>query len=89
MYYEERLINGVMHCRWSHTGEFEPMTIIQISEAYQKLKDDHYKKINENIYLRERGLFDLNVVKVDTIPDDMIIMVAPDGSKVIMTGIGK
>lgn len=88
MYYEERLINGIMHCRWSPNGTFEPMTIIELSQRYQELKDKFYKRTNESINLKELGL-DLNVVKIDSIPEDMIIMVAPNGSKIIMTGIGK
>jgi len=97
MYYEEKLINGIMHCRYSNTGEFERMTIFDISKKYQELKDNYYKKINENGLLKQAGLFGVDIRRVDSIPDDVIIMVGnaikPNGeinerAVVFLTGIG-
>ena len=82
MYYEERLINGVMCCRYSPNGLFEEMTLEMLSEKYQKLK-------TENIQLKNNGLFGLNVRKVNSIPDDVIIMVGSDNQRIFLTGIGK
>ena len=40
MYYEEKMINGVMHWRGSPDGEFTPFTIEEISERYEKEKEN-------------------------------------------------
>lgn len=38
MYYEEKIINGVMHWRGSPDDEFTPYTIEELSRRYSELK---------------------------------------------------
>ena len=40
MYYEEKMIDGVMHYRTDPKGEFKPYTLESISSRYDGLKTD-------------------------------------------------
>jgi hypothetical protein len=60
MYYEEKIINGILHWRGHPEGEFKPYSIEALSqmvvelqkkerEAYMKGYHDHQKSIRELI----------------------------------------
>ena len=46
MYYEEKMIGGVLHWRGSPDGEFTPYTLIELSLHYMDLKEKqiHYSE---------------------------------------------
>jgi len=39
MYYEEKMINGVLHWRGTPDGDFEPYTLNDLSVMYLDMKD--------------------------------------------------
>jgi hypothetical protein len=36
MYYEEKIINGILHCRYSPDDEFKPMSTEQITKRFEE-----------------------------------------------------
>jgi arsenate reductase-like glutaredoxin family protein len=60
-----------------------------VTGLYAEVCKRFEKLSQENEQLKSNGLFGLNVRKVDSIPDDVIIMVGSGGQKAFITGIEK
>ena len=43
MYYEEKLINGIVHFRTSENGEFKPHTLESLSTRYEIQRENFVK----------------------------------------------
>lgn len=54
----------------------------EVCKRFEKLSQ-------ENAQLKSNCLFGLDVRKVESIPDDVIIMVGSDNQRIFLTGIGK
>lgn len=48
MYFEERMIDGVMHFRTVPDGEFRPYDIKELSRRYEELRDLHWQAKRED-----------------------------------------
>jgi hypothetical protein len=56
MYYEEKMINGILHFRSSHQEEFKPFLLSELSKKVKDLEDELE---NKEIEL-QRALYHLN-----------------------------
>jgi len=54
MYYEEKMINGVMHYRSHPDDEFTPYTLEELSKRYDAAKEDA-KRIRERGYMEGKA----------------------------------
>lgn len=48
MYYEEKMINGIMHWRGRKDGEFQPYTLEELSRRYENLSEE-LKEVKANL----------------------------------------
>jgi len=53
MYYEEKIIKGIMHYRTNPEKEWIPYTIEQISKRYEDMKENYSKAYKRIINAQE------------------------------------
>ena len=61
MFYQEKMIDGIMHFRTDPNGEWRPYTLESLSSRYNTLKKEHNEYLTDDIgnrykpVLREDG----------------------------------